>query len=141
MKFTISINQEKLIKLAPQAALVDGAILDYLFWFCNSTNEEIEKCRVVHEGRKYTWINYDWLLQDMPLLNGKSRQRLIPVFQRLEKWKFIKTHRVNGGNGGGRKYIVLEPKIDELYREKLAKSPNEKGRKKLDDMKAQYFGK
>lgn len=141
MKFTISINQEKLVKLAPGAALVDGAILDYLFWFCNSGSEEIEKCRIVYEGRKYTWINYDWLLQDMPLLKGKTRQSLIPIVQRLEKWGFIKTHRLKGGNGGGRKYIVLEPKIDDLYRERLAKSPNSKGRKKLDEMKAQYFGK
>jgi DNA-binding MarR family transcriptional regulator len=112
MKFYININQEKLIELAPDARLPDGAVMDYVYWLCSSPSQEVENCRIVVSGEKYTWVNYDWLIQDMPLLKGKSRSTLTPVFKRLEKWGFIKTHQI----ASGRKYVHLVDKADLLFR-------------------------
>jgi len=113
MKFTININQEKLIQIEPRAKLVDGAILDYLYWLCNSNSEAVEKLRKKDsEGLRYTWVNYGHLLDDMPLLGGKSRASLTPVFKRLESWGFIKTMIM----GHQMKYVALLPKTDELLR-------------------------
>lgn len=112
MKFYININQEKLIELAPEARLTDGAVMDYVYWLCSSPSQEVENCRIAVNGEKYTWVNYDWLLQDMPLLKGKSKSTLTPVFKRLEKWGFIKTYQVSSG----RKYVHLVDKADLLFR-------------------------
>lgn len=113
MKFNININQEKLIKLAPDANLNDGAILDYVYYFCSSPSEEIDKMRIVGpDGKKYTWVNYDWILKEMPLLRGKTKGTLTPVFKRLEEWNFIKSYSPDNQ----KKYITLLPKIDELFR-------------------------
>ncbi len=112
MKFFININQEKLIELAPEARLTDGAVMDYVYWLCSSPSQEVENCRIVVREEKYTWVNYDWLLQDMPLLRGKSKSTLTPVFKRLEKWGFIKTHQI----ASGRKYVHLVDKADLLFR-------------------------
>lgn len=112
MKFYININQEKLIELAPDARLADGAVMDYVYWLCSSPSQEVENCRIVIGGEKYTWVNYPWLIQDMPLLKGKSKSTLTPVFKRLEKWGFIKTYQVPSG----RKYVQLVDKADLLFR-------------------------
>ena len=112
MKYNININQEKLNKLEKKASLVDGAVLDYVYYLCSSPNEEIEKMRIIgKDGLKYTWLNYDWLLKQMPLLKGRTKMSLVPIIQRLEDWKFFKTCLVENQ----RKYITLLPKIDELY--------------------------
>ncbi len=112
MKFFININQEKLIELAPEARLTDGAVMDYVYWLCSSPSQEVENCRIIFNGEKYTWVNYDWLIQDMPLLKGKSKSTLTPVFKRLEKWGFIKTHQI----ASGRKHVHLVDKADLLFR-------------------------
>ncbi len=113
MKYNININQEKLIEIEPRAKLIDGAILDYLYWLCNSTSEEVEKLRKKDfSGLRYTWVNYEHLLDDMPLLKGRSRASLTPVFQRLEKWGFIKTMIIKHQM----KYVSLLSKMDKLFR-------------------------
>lgn len=113
MKYNININQEKLIEIEPQAKLIDGAILDYLYWLCNSTSEEVEKLRKKDfSGLRYTWVNYEHLLEDMPLLKGRNKSSLTPVFQRLEEWGFIKTMILNNQM----KYVSLLSKMDKLFR-------------------------
>ena len=43
--------------------LVDGAILDYLYFICNSKNEKIAEQRI----NGYTWVDYNKILSDIPL--------------------------------------------------------------------------
>jgi len=114
MKFFININQAELTKLAPDATIVDGAILDYIYWVCNTTSAGIEKSRITFDNQRYTWINYDWLIKEMPLLKGKSKGSLTPIFRRLEEWGFIKTYGVNGG----KKYVAPGDKLDLLHVDK-----------------------
>ncbi len=114
MKFFININQAELIRIAPEATVVDGAILDYLFWLCNTTSAGVEKSRMIIDGYRYTWVNYDWLLSEMPLLKGKTKATLTPIFKRLEDWNFIKTKTFRGG----KKYVRVGEKLDFLYVER-----------------------
>ncbi len=112
MKYNININQEKLSKLEGKATVVDGAVLDYIYYLCSSPNEEIEKMRFVGNDKlKYTWLDYGWMLKQMPLLKGRTRASLVTVLKRLEDWKFIKTCLIENQ----RKYITLLPKIEDLF--------------------------
>ena len=70
MKYTIYINQKELSKT--DFDLVDAAILDYLYFICNSKNEKIEKQRI----NGYTWVDYNKILTDNPLLRIKSKGAL-----------------------------------------------------------------
>ena len=116
MKFNILINQEKLIAIEPKARLVHGAILDYLHWLCNSPSQKIENFRILGPGgMKYTWIGYDWLLKEMPLLKGRTRATLTPIIRDLERFGFIKSLRVKSPDGGDRKYVALLIKSDTLF--------------------------
>ena len=119
MKFNISINQKALSKLEPGATIVDGAMLDFIYWFCSSPSEDIESARMTGpDGGRYTWVNYTWVLDEMPLLKGKSKSSLSRLFERLEGLGFIKTMMFKAEDGGDRKYIKLLPKIDGLFRKR-----------------------
>lgn len=113
MKYVITINQEKLVKLAPKGVgLADGAVLDFIHWFCASTSPAIEQMRMLHpDGTRYTWIDYEYAIAELPLLGSTSRQTICRVIARLEKWGFIRCwspdHR--------RKYVVPTPKMDVLF--------------------------
>ena len=116
MKFNIHIPQEKLIEIEPRARLLEGAIIDYLYWLCNSASENIEGMRITGpDGQRYTWVNYDWVLLGMPLLKGKAKSTLTPVFKKLEEWGFIASIIHKGKNGGDRKYVRILPKTDILF--------------------------
>jgi DNA-binding PadR family transcriptional regulator len=112
MKLIITINQDKLLELAPDANLSDGAILEYVFWFCASPSLEVEKYRITApDGLKYTWVDYEKLLSDLPILRIKSKSSITPIFKRLEEWGFIKSYSPDNQ----RKYIAVLPKFDELF--------------------------
>ena len=112
MKYIITINQEKVLELMPEAKIVDAVILDYIYWFCASPSVAIEEQRITGpDGLKYTWLNYDWMLSDLPLLGIRAKSALTPVFQRLEKRGFIKSYSPDNQ----RKFIAVLPKIDKLF--------------------------
>ena len=118
MKFTINLNQEKLIKLEPRIRLTEAAVLDYLYCFCASPAPEVEKLRVVEEGLRYTWIDYDWVIKEMPLLKGRTKRSLVPIIVKLEEWGFIKTIIKDGLDGGDRKYVCMLPKAEGSLRKR-----------------------
>jgi hypothetical protein len=112
MKYFITIHQDKILELMPRAKVVDGIILDYVYWFCTSPSPVIEEKRIVGpDGLKYTWLNYDWLLNDLPILRINAKSALTPVFQRLEKCGFLKSYSPDNQ----RKFIALLPMVDELF--------------------------
>lgn len=98
MKYNININQLALSET--ELDLIDSAILDYLYFYCNSKSEEIEKQRV--DG--FTWVDYKNLLRDMPLLRIKSSHSLSPRIKRIEKAGFIETKIIR--KSGHRRLIV-----------------------------------
>lgn len=112
MKYTITINQKELIRIEPRSRISEAIVLDYLYWFCTSPSKKIEECKIAGEdGLKYTWIDYNWLIKEIPLMRGKTRKVLTPIFDKIEKWGFIKTIRPDNQ----KKYVALLPKIEELF--------------------------
>ena len=108
MKYTIYINQKELSKT--DFDLVDGAILDYLYFICNSTNEKIEEQRI----NGYTWVDYSKILSENPLLRINSKGALSRRIKKMEKSDFIKLfERLN--NGHKLKYFALTKKSEILF--------------------------
>ncbi len=108
MKYTIYINQKELSKT--DFDLVDCTILDYLYFICNSKNEKIEEQRI----NGYTWVDYNKILSDNPLLRIKSKGALSRRVKRMENSEFIKLiERRN--NGHKLKYFALTKKSDSLF--------------------------
>ena len=112
MKYTIYINQKELSKT--EFDLVDSAILDYLYFICNSKNEKIEEQRI----NGYTWVDYNKILTDNPLLKIKSKGALSRRVKRMEESGFIKLIE-SRKNGHKLKYFALTKKSDSLFTQTL----------------------
>ena len=108
MKYTIYINQKELSKT--DFDLVDGAILDYLYLICNSKNEKIAEQRI----NGYTWVDYNKLLNDNPLLRIKSKGALSRRVKKMEQSRFIKSIE-RRKNGHILKYFSLTKKSNSLF--------------------------
>ena len=108
MKYTIYINQKELCKT--DFDLVDGAILDYLYFICNSKNEKINKQRI----NGYTWVDYNKILIDNPLLRIKSKGALSRRVKKMEDTGFIKSIE-RRKNGHKLKYFALTKKSNSLF--------------------------
>jgi len=109
MKYTITINQAVLAETSLD--LLDAAILDYLYVYCNSLNEKIEAQRIRDETGTWTWVDYGTILKDLPLLRIKSTGALTPRIQRIEAEGFISTRR----EANQKLFIKLNSKVDELF--------------------------
>jgi len=109
MKYNININQLVLSKT--NLDLIDCAIIDYIYYYCNSKNEKIESQRIKNEKGIWTWINYQTLLGDMPLIKIKSSGALTPRIKKIEQEGYIETFR----QGNQKLFIKLNSKIDELF--------------------------
>jgi|GEM_PF-7086595 len=84
MKYSIGINQLVLEKY--DVDLADGALLDFIYDFCISPNEEIERNRIRDEdGSVWTWIDYSTVLRELPLLRAKEKSVISRRFKHLEK--------------------------------------------------------
>jgi len=108
MKYTIYINQKELSKT--EFDLVDSAILDYLYFICNSKNEKIEEQRI----NGYTWVDYNKILTDNPLLRIKSKGALSKRVKKMEASGFIKLIE-RRKNGHKLKYFALTKKSNSLF--------------------------
>ena len=108
MKYTIYINQKALCKT--DFDLVDGAILDYLYFICNSKNEKIKKQRI--DG--YTWVDYKKILNDIPMMRIKSKGALSRRVKKMEDTGFIKSIE-RRKNGHKLKYFALTKKSNSLF--------------------------
>ena len=110
MKYNININQLVLSKTSLD--IIDCAILDYIYFYCSSTNKKIDKQRKREDnGDCWTWINFETLLKDMPLLRIKSKSALTPRIKRIESEGYITTNRFRNQ----KLFIKLNEKIDELF--------------------------
>lgn len=110
MKYFINVNQ-LILSEHENLDIKDAAILDYIYFYCNSQNVKIVKNRVCENNFCWTWINYNALLKDMPLLRLKSVGSLTPRIDRLKKAGYIRTKRL----GNQKLYFRTTQKIDELF--------------------------
>lgn len=110
MKYTITINQLVLSKHLT-ADIIDGAILDYIFFLCSSTNKAINSQRLSDPAGAWTWINLETLAQDMPLLHIKDKSAVSRRLLKLEGFGYIQGRTEKRLN---KKFIRLTPAFDEL---------------------------
>ncbi len=86
--------------------IADGAILDYLYYLCSSLSERVEKQR----KNGYTWVNFNYLMEEMPLLRVKSKSRISERIKKISNEGYLKTQRE-----GNKFYVKLTAKVDELF--------------------------
>ena len=86
--------------------IIDGAILDYLYYLCSSRSEKVEK----HRKNGFTWVNFNYLLEEMPLLRIKAKSRVSERIKKIVEVGYILTWRE-----GNKMYIKMTGKIDELF--------------------------
>jgi len=84
MKHTITINQKRVVELKYDLDLKDCAILEWLFWFCNSKSLKIKR----NENGK-AMVLLDYIIQEMPLLQIKEEDSMSRRLVALEKKGFI----------------------------------------------------
>lgn len=106
MKYNININQKELADTGLD--IKDSAILDYLYFYCNSNSEKISYHRL--EG-EWTWVDYNSIIKDMPLLRTKSPSVISKRISKLVKEGFVETHRPDHM----KTYIKLTDKVDTLF--------------------------
>jgi len=76
MKYTFTINQVGICQAGLQSKtdLIDWAIIDYLKdWFFAEKRKTILN---QEDGKQYTWLNYNHLLESNPLLTEREGKRL-----------------------------------------------------------------
>lgn len=111
MKYNININQKALIEEGSQLDLVDAAILDYLYFMCSSVNAKIESQRVSDGRGRWTWVDFQSLLADLPLLRLNSASSVTNRIKKILAEGWIEAKRV----GNQRLYIRITEKCDKLF--------------------------
>ena len=86
--------------------IIDGAILDYLYYLCSSCSERVQKQR----KNGYTWVNFNYLMDEMPLIRIKSKSRISERIKKICEVGYLETQRE-----GNKFYVKLTAKIDELF--------------------------
>jgi len=112
MKYFITINQQVLSET--NLDIVDGAILDYIYFYCNSQNNKVKSQRIIETQENneiWTWINYQSLLIDMPMLKINSISTISFRIDKIEKAGYIKTKRFKHQ----KKYFQMTTQSDELF--------------------------
>lgn len=104
MQYSININQ--LVLSETTLDMLDAAILTYITVICGSVNPAIERNR----KNGFTWLNYNHLLREMPLLRIKSIGALTPRIKRIGENGYVATQKI-----GKRLYVKPTSKIDELF--------------------------
>lgn len=105
MKYNININQKGL-ENDKDITLIEASVIDWIYTFCGTNNRKINKQKV--DG--FTWINCQYLIDDMPLLRIKSRSGGARLLTRLEGLGYIEIKREP------RKLLIkTTDKMDSLY--------------------------
>ena len=92
MQYSIVINQVGIVKagLHKKTDFTDWAIIDYIIhWFFS---KDAKKGR--DEEEEYVWINYNHLLEQMPMLPAKDKPGLSERFKKLRQLGLIKSYQV-----------------------------------------------
>lgn len=104
MKYSIFINQAELADT--KLDLIDCAILDWLYHFCNSKNSNIKSKRI----DEWTWINFANLMRDMPLLRINTRSTISNRVKKIKAEGYIETMLKTE-----KLYVRMTEKSDDLY--------------------------
>lgn len=112
MKYSIVINQRVVAELndgeenkARRLDLVDCALLDWIVAICSSRSESVMRER--RDG--LTWVSYDALMKDMPLLGITSKANISRRIVALAESGFIRKQVI-----GQRVYVDYTTKTERL---------------------------
>lgn len=120
MKFTIKIEQKRLLELCPKIKLKPAIILDYLArWHLTSKEQSV---KMIFENEEYTLINFNTLINELPMLECKNKSRIGKYIKDLKRWGFIKIKKTKDNW----LFVRLTELSVEIYFE-LAKKPYYKG--------------
>ena len=115
MRYIIIINQLAIVENNLDISIHEAVLIDYLYWLCSSPSQQVEKQRISIEEESYTWVDYNFLLEQMPILGNIKKPALTKRFNKLEEKKLIKTKIVRNETGNKRKYVKLLPKVESLF--------------------------
>lgn len=125
MKYYININQ--LVLSRTNLDIKDAAILDYLKAFCASDDKSVKQLKIEENGitYSYTWINFNYLIKQMPLLKINQKASISERLVKISKAGYIKTFKAPDNS----LYVRLTENIKKLdfYREKESVSLNKQG--------------
>jgi len=122
MKYTILINQVGIVENGwiRKTDIIDWCIIDYLRdWYFAETKRTIF---VQDDGCNYVWINYNHLIQELPIIGIKDKDALTKRFKKLKQLGLIKTFKDSQNN----LYFILTPKSIEVIGFKLPLSYQDK---------------
>lgn len=88
MKYNININQKGL-EFDNQITITEASVIDWLHTFAGTNNRKINENKV--DG--WTWINCQFLVDDMPLLRIKTRSGGLRLLNRVEELGYIELKR------------------------------------------------
>lgn len=112
MRYKIEINLYALHQMSSNISLEEAVLLDYLYWLCSSPSEVVDNMRIEYKGRRYTWFNYSFYLEQTPILQVKAKSTITPKIKALEAENFIETLI---DEKTGNKYVRILPKCDGLF--------------------------
>jgi len=110
MKYNIIINQRGIVEngLLKKTDIIDWCIIDYLRdWYFSETKRTIF---VQDDGCNYVWVNYNHLIQELPIISIKDKDALTKRFKKLKQLGLIKTFKDSQNN----LYFILTPKCIEV---------------------------
>jgi len=108
MKYFITINQRAIIEngLDQKTDITDWVIIDYLKdWFFSGGAK-----RKTFNEKEYVWINYAKLIEDLPLINIKSKSGITKRIKKLVDLELIEDFNINENT----KYIRITEKCTEI---------------------------
>lgn len=94
MKYNIFINQLMAIEIAPKLDIIDWAIFDYIKSLVVSNNKKLKF--IIVEDERYIWVNYNHLLEEMPMMQINQKASITTRLQKLKKEQLIKTIAIKG---------------------------------------------
>jgi hypothetical protein len=108
MKYFIGVNQKIWLDKYPEADIETALIFDIIKNFCALRNKKIKK--LILDNEEYTWINYQMIIDELPMLRFRSKGSISSRVNLLKKIGLIKPFRAPEGSI----YIRLTEKASEL---------------------------
>jgi len=108
MKYFIGVNQQIWLDKYPKVDIETALIFDIIKNFCAVRNNKIKK--LILDNEEYTWINYQMIIDELPILKLKSKSSISLRVHLLKKFGLIKIFRAPEGSI----YVRLTEKASEL---------------------------
>jgi DNA-binding MarR family transcriptional regulator len=121
MKYYININQIALEKT--KLDIIDAAIFDYLKDWCSVDDEKAKRLTITEASgmQRYTWINFQHLIDEMPLLKINDKGAISRRIDKIEKAGYIKKFQAPDNS----LYVRLTDKCLELSFKNTNEDKNE----------------